>query len=287
MTDQDQTARTPGFRKVASVIGWGWGGLSILNGALKIVVGPDAAERMIGLSAVCAGTLLLPVTARWIGGRVPVMQTFGLPTLLAGVVGGSILAITPFPPAKPGAPKAQAAAEPERLARPKSTPVAAQPPEEVARKPETTEAKAEIEGLWASLTATTKPCDDANERVAAELSRSRMSVVDAYDLARQGARLCSETWSSIRALPRPKAVNRESRKQFDKVLDGCADAYLARSAMLNEAAKVLNGDRRPSRLSTVRGLGGTAQAQTLTCVLAFTELASRNDVPATTTAPID
>lgn len=266
-------------RQLASLVGWVWGGFSILTGLMFLAVGPGASQRMIGLSAVCAGLLLIPPVVRFIRQRVAFMRTPGLPTIAAIVVGVAILIVTPWP--KPdigptaqstgGGADAQAERRPSRAERQQAN-------QERERDEDQARLRTEVTAMWADLTRITKRCDDASTAASNSLDLSRSNLVHAYQTVQYAQRTCASAGLDVMGISAPRSLDREQRKAFDKGLNDCGMAYMGKSVMFDRMLKVINGDRRPSQLAGVQEAAQASQAQVLQCVLTITALADEQGV---------
>jgi len=158
-----------------------------------------------------------------------------------------------------------------RVAPPKAAP---------APKPTPADGQAEVTAMWTALKAATKPCDDANQRMSdvTEALGKGSTVYTAYDTATWASKVCWDSSGDLSSIPRPKSFPKPIRKKFDQAIDDCQEAYLYRSTSLTEMATVFNGDRRPSRISTVKGLSASATTKSLTCIMALTATAQEAGV---------
>ena len=266
-------------RKVASLVGWLWGGFSILTGLMFLAVGPGLAQRMTGLSALCAGLLLIPPVVKLIRQRVAFMRAPGLPTVAAVIVGVAILVVTPWPKPDiaPAAQTSEAGADAKTEIRPSRA-----ERQRVKQEREQAERQArlqtEVTAMWADLTRLTQPCDQAAALVSEHLDMSRSNLVQAYSAAEAAKRICSSAGLDVMLIAAPPSLEADERRAFNQSLDKCGLAYTGKSVMFDRMLEVVNGDRRPSQLARVQEASRISQAETVRCVMEISALADGHGV---------
>ena len=272
MGGTSESGRSSFFRRAASVIGWLWGGLSIFLGLLMLAIGPSGFIRIFGLSAISAGLILLPPVARWIGRRVRFFQRPGVPLVSSIVVGITVLVINPYPPPEPR--------ERVRDVTETSASSTEAPRQPVADQPRSSRSQeeAEIQAMWAELTSLTQPCDAAASAAADALDLSRSDLVAAYSAAESAKRICASAGLDVMGIDPPRSLARDDRRAFEEAINECGNAYAGKSVMFDRMLRVIDGDRRPSRVAAVQEAAQASQAQALHCVLRITTLADARGV---------
>lgn len=283
MTEKNAGAEPSGWKgaasKLASLVGWVWGGFSILIGLIFLAVGPGTPQRMVGLSAVCAGLLLTPPVVKLIRQRVAFMRTPGLPTIAAIVVGVAILIVTPRPGSDSipgpqtsgGGIYAGAERQPSRAER-------RQAAQERQQAEDQARLEAELNTMWSDLTRITQTCDRAATTASDNLDMSRSDPVRAYRAVEEAKGTCARAGLEIMGIDAPRSLQRDQRRAFDRALEGCGMAYAGKSVMFDRMLTVINGDRRPSQIARVQEAGQTSQAQVVQCVLTISALADEQGV---------
>ena len=266
-------------RKFASLIGWVWGSFSILTGLMFLAVGPGAAQRMTGLSALCAGLLLLPPIVNLIRQRIAFMRTPGLPTVAAVIVGVAILIVAPWP--KPDIARSVPAAGAVAVAKSERRPSRAER-QRAEREQEEAEnqsrLQAEVNTMWSELTRLTQPCDQAAAAVSENLDMSRSNLIRAYSAAEAAKRICSSAGLNVMLLAAPPSLEGDEQRAFDQSLDKCGLAYTGKSVMFDRMLRVIDGDRRPSQLARVQEASRISQAETMQCVVDISALADEQGI---------
>ncbi|WP_292035553.1 MULTISPECIES: hypothetical protein [unclassified Brevundimonas] len=123
--------------------------------------------------------------------------------------------------------------------------------------------------LWEQVSAQASPCDVTGKNLADYMGRRGASVYEAYDLARQASRICSETGTNIGRLRVSDDIPSSKRGAFSDAVETCRNAYYAKSSAFDQMATVLNGDMRPSAVADARQAAERSQAGTTLCGLAF------------------
>lgn len=266
------------LRRVASVVGWVWGSLSILLGLVMLATASVPSGRVVGLSALSAGILLLPPVGRWISRRVALFARPGIPLLSSIVAGVTILIVNPYPAPEPRErPRAEREGGPS--GRPAEQPTNPGPLAfETAGSESQRRLEAEIQAMWRELTRVTQPCDAAAERASAALQPTRGSLTGAYSVVREAKQICASAGLDAMQVSLPPSLGRQERRAFDEALNDCGMAYAGKSVLFDRMLVVIDGDRRPSRLAAVQEAGRQSQAQTVQCVVRLTELANEQGV---------
>lgn len=269
------------LRRVASFVGWIWGSSSIFLGLLMLGIGPEPFIRVFGLSAVLAGTLLLPPAGRWISRRVTFFEMLGVPLLSSVVVGVTILVANPYP-------------TPETSDRPSNQAVSSQAgggaeePSDIGSSEVEAEAserhrrvETEIQAMWAELTRVTQPCDVAAERASVALHPSRRDLVAAYSVVREAKDVCARAGLDAMGIDAPQSLSRSQRRAFEEAINECGLAYAGKSVLFDRTLRVIDGDVRPSQLAAVQEAGRASQAQVVRCVVRISTLAQEQGVELT------
>jgi hypothetical protein len=232
---------------------------------------------VLGLILMLAGTFLLVASIVALIRPIPKLfmptrKRAGAGLLIALVVGTTGGALSPDQQ-----PAVAATAAPNEEAVPeKRTPAKERP---VERKSD--ELKEQLIASWKSLRAATSDCDETNKRLGdaiGAVSSGGGSIYDAYALARDGVETCRSAWSALGELGPPPAADASLRSDFSTTLESCRGAYLMRQESLETATKILDGDFRPSLVSTYKDQAGVAQQGVMACAAGYMSAALKAGV---------
>lgn len=187
----------------------------------------------------------------------------------AAVLGGSILAF--FGGALLGAASQPGGlnagierAEKEREARAgAATATAAAPAAKKQVSDQLTQAEYEayINGVQSAL----RPCDTAVSAAVDGIKGGDSYA--AYPLVSRAEDLCLSTSSNVSAVKIPRSAKGETKKAFQDAREACEFVGTAKWAAMREAAKVLDGDNRPSAVSKAKADLEAMNPATTRCVM--------------------
>lgn len=141
-------------------------------------------------------------------------------------------------------------------------------------KPDPAKVKPQAIAVWSTFLAQAGRCDAPATRagtMVGSLQTGGVSIVDAYDAAKEAELVCRDAWSEINRLQPPADARGEVREAYKQALEKCGAAYLYKTSGMEQLAKVLNGDMSPAALSEFKRDGEMAQAGQLVCVASFLE----------------
>lgn len=250
-------------------------GLAILATASAIYIKP------FGLCFALSGALLLPITGQQLAKRWKQFEPWYVPLLMAGAAlwGGIVFSVASYNTwqqahpeiaakraadrkAKEAADEAKKKAEADRLAK----------QEEATALASRGDRQKALNLMWGQVTAQMEPCEKS-QRYFAELLGQPGAIVQSYQMARQGQQICFQSRTGLQQIAVPDILSEQASKLATEGLEGCANAMLARMTYLSIAGKVIDGDRRPSRLAEAQAQSQAADAATLQCVAKLTEAA--------------
>jgi len=238
--------------------GWAFGLLLIIFGLTFV---GNGAER-IGWALSAFGLLLLPVTAKLLRLVHPVFRREGVPSLVAVAAGVVLLIANPGSRAgntnPVGSNAGAAGGSPGRTA--------------------------EIQALWSELTTVTQQCDQAASTASSSLDLTRSNLTQAYAAVEDAKAICARVGLQVMGIDAPRSLDGEAREAFDDALNKCGLAYAGKSVMFDRMLKVVDGDRRPSRIAAVQEAAQTSQAETVQCAMTINALAEAQGVVLSETA---
>lgn len=233
-------------------------------------------SAVLGLIFVLAGTALLiasivalirPIPKLF----MPTRKRAGAGLLIALVVGTIGGALSPDQQ-----PAVAATSDRSEVATPEKAPA-----KERLAEANKDELRGQLIASWKSLRAATSDCDETNKRLGdaiGAVSSGGGSIYDAYSLARQGVETCRSAWSALGDLSPPAAADASLRSDFSTTLENCRGAYLMRQESLETATKILDGDFRPSLVSTYKDQAGVAQQGVMACAAGYISAALKAGV---------
>lgn len=244
-------------RFVAGAVGWVCGiALSLV--ALGAFLTPG--EVGSGVIVLAAAALIIPPMNKLLRAKVPLLRPWSAPPLVA--LAAVAIAVSLAGGAGNGA-----------LTRSIKSPVVSNDKSRVAIDGNSgaTANSQEIRVLWTTMVGATKPCDQASQKLADEVRRLGNGgfALTAYQLATAARKICWDASTQLRGLDASAVTPRVTRQALEKSIDGCATAYWAKSAAMMQIAEVLDGDFRPSKITSARQMADTASGQALSCALTF------------------
>jgi hypothetical protein len=143
------------------------------------------------------------------------------------------------------------------------------------------ELKGQLIASWKGLRAATSDCDQINKRLGdaiGAVSSGGGSMYDAYSLAHDGVEICRSAWSALGELTPPAAANASLQSEFSTTLENCRAAYLMRQESLETATTILDGDFRPSLVSSYKDQASLAQQGVIACAAGYMSAALKAGV---------
>jgi hypothetical protein len=122
-----------------------------------------------------------------------------------------------------------------------------------------------------ALSDAVRPCDRAMVKAA----RTR-SVYDSYNAAMRAEAACKTTMMALGELKFAEPVSADARADLDPALDCFASAYGERREAMEKAAKLMDGDQRPSQISEFKGQLDDAIDRTNECVAQYLSAAVKH-----------
>ena len=278
-TGQNSQPNSGRWNWLLRLIGWGAGCLLALIGLIVLITPGGFPEKIAALGLMLAGAVALPPISRLLAGRVPVLGGSIAPLIAAFIVVVATMIVGGVAATIQSSldPAATAEREQRRNARQEQR-AADERREQVEAHAAAQQAVADrqtaFDRFWSDLTKASRPCEEAQKNFAEQLQRRQFSVA-AYDAASRGQQVCFSAHNAIRALEVPEEIEGEASEAIQKGIDACTEAALARMTFLDIAASVIDGDRRPSRLSAAQAQGQAAQTATLQCVVHITHGATK------------
>lgn len=258
---------------------YGVGGVLIATGANIVAGNTPVYLKPLGLGLALAGALLLPVTGARLARLSKQFEPPRIPFILAGAMlwGGVVLSVVAYNAWETAHPEIAAKKAADRKA--KADAAAARERDETARLAREEQAavlakrgerQRALNAMWGQVTAQMEPCEKSQQYLAEVLGRPG-ALVQSYQMAAQGQQVCFQSRTGIQQIRAPDALSERAAKLTTEGLELCADAMLARLTFMSIAAKVIDGDRRPSRLAEAQAQNQAAVATTLQCVAKLTE----------------
>ena len=275
-----QGSRAKSFgRAYLSFVRYVAGGVMIVAGAGMLLTPAPIYTKPFGLCFAIAGALVLPVTASWLGNRAKQFQPWYVPFLMAGAAlwGGVVFSAIAYSAWEKAHPEIAAKHTAQRKAKEQAE--QAQARAEAAQKAKQDQAAAlakrgerqqAFSSMWGQVTAQMEPCEKSQRYLAKLLGRPG-TLVQSYQMASQGQQVCYQTYNAVRQITAPAVLSDKASKLATEGLAGCAEAMLARMTYLDIAGKVIDGDRRPSKLAEAQAQNQAADLATLQCVAKLTE----------------
>lgn len=124
----------------------------------------------------------------------------------------------------------------------------------------------EATAIWTQFETAAQACDQASDRVKAELQSAAGTPYSTFPLAKDAVYACDAATSAIFALEPPKGAPDALREEFQTALSACYRAYRGKQNVFQRLTKVLDGDARPSTMQAVQNEMQTAEGHMITCV---------------------
>lgn len=209
---------------------------------------------LISIPAGIAGLVLVikpipPITKRRVGAAI----------LAASFVmfwGGAITAGATMSPEMKAAGEAQQKKDEEDRARAAAAVPKVEQPAGVTQ--------AEFDAYYNGVQDALRPCDTAVTAAAESIKGG--DVYSAYPVVSRAEDLCLSTGSDVRSVKIPRSARGEVKKAFEEARDACEYVGTAKWSAMRQAAKVLDGDSRPSTVSNAKAELEGMNTATLQCV---------------------
>lgn len=182
---------------------------------------------LVGLVALGVGAIAICKPNKWLKQRWQ-----GGVVAAAGVIAILIVGSAAPPPA-PATPSPAAGAKREGPSKPKG--------------PSAADIKASFSTTQAAVFAAAKPCDEA----IAKASRTR-SIQASYEISRAAEALCRQAGLDIDNAHFSDLGSSDAEDGLNKAVDCIGLSYIARSTAMGDAAKLMDGDQRPSQIAAFR-----------------------------------
>ena len=124
----------------------------------------------------------------------------------------------------------------------------------------------EATAIWTQFETAAQACDQASDRVKAELQSADSTPYSTYPLAKDAVYACDAATSAIFALEPPNSAPDALKSEFQTTLSACQRAYRSKQNVFQRLTKVLDGDARPSTMQAVQSEMQTAEGHMVTCV---------------------
>jgi hypothetical protein len=124
----------------------------------------------------------------------------------------------------------------------------------------------EATAIWTQFETAARDCDQASDRVKAELQSPDGTPYSTYPLAKDAVYACDAATSAIFALEPPNGAPDALKEEFQTALSACYRAYRGKQNVFQRLTKVLDGDTRPSTMQAVQNEMQTAEGHMITCV---------------------
>ncbi|MDB5480486.1 MAG: hypothetical protein JWO83_1539 [Caulobacteraceae bacterium] len=147
-----------------------------------------------------------------------------------------------------------------------SSTAGAQP--EVAIRPDPAAQAASFMRTQTALSHMVRPCDNAMLKAS-----NTKGVYGSYAAATQAEAACKITMMALFDLKFQEPVSSEARAELNPALNCFAFAYGERRSTMEAAAKLMDGDQRPSKVNAFRGLYKDALARTQECAVQYAKAA--------------
>jgi hypothetical protein len=170
----------------------------------------------------------------------------------------------------------KAIAQVRAASAPQQAAVAAPAPTAASRAGAATPALPDLRAQKASFLSTqeamsdmARPCDAAMLKAMAT-----HSVYNSYNAAKRAEQACNASMMALFDLRFEEPVPSEARAELDPALHCFANAYGDREQAMEKAAKLMDGDQSPSKVSDFRALTD-ALARTSECAAQYAAAASK------------
>jgi hypothetical protein len=124
--------------------------------------------------------------------------------------------------------------------------------------------QAEFDAYYNGVQDALRPCDTAVTAAAESIQGG--DVYSAYPVVSRAEDLCLSTGSDVRSVKIPRSARGEVKKAFEEARDACEYVGTAKWSAMRQAAKVLDGDSRPSTVSNAKAELGGMNTATIQCV---------------------
>jgi len=197
----------------------------------------------------------------WMKVRKRLIGAFIILGSMAGCVGGSIIGAS----ADPGFAASMEASRAEREAR------EARAAEEDKAKPAEVRpagvTQAEFNTLWSAVKSNMERCDAPLRRAGEAISSGDAYV--AFAPVKAAGAACRAAWLDTGKLEIPRSAKGDVKKALNEARSTCDTANYTKMEAMDEMAKVLDGDARPSVMASLSETMDRGKVLSTGCVLAF------------------
>lgn len=149
------------------------------------------------------------------------------------------------------------------------------PPSKPASKIDLT---ADTKAMWDEILVAVAPCDAASKLVASASDRSG-DVYEVYEVVKEAESRCTVSWQALNDLDPPRSAKGQAKKHLAEAISTCSTAYWMKKEAYEKMAKVLDGDMRPSAVTTAKSSMEDATGAQLACVAGLMGAAEKAGVP--------
>lgn len=110
--------------------------------------------------------------------------------------------------------------------------------------------QAEYDAYYQGVMVALGPCDTAVSTAAEAMQGG--DILTAYSAAKHAEDTCLSTNTNVRAVKIPRSARGEVKDAFEEAREACEYVGTAKWAAMRQAAKVLDGDMRPSAVSRAK-----------------------------------
>lgn len=133
--------------------------------------------------------------------------------------------------------------------------------------------RTEVKALFAEVTRLDSECARGSEKASTLLKRG--NVYAAYPIVRDARTTCSEAGRGIRALNAPPSTDGEGEDAFEEAITVCANGQDMKSLAFIKLAEVLDGDMKPSTVTTAKEYMEQGGNASMYCAAKFITAASK------------
>lgn len=141
--------------------------------------------------------------------------------------------------------------------------------DEPAQTPSAVTIARAAEKLQADFNEAVRPCDSARKAMVAAVETDDPAT--AYSAAREGERICNNTWQAVQQLAPPQGAAPEVAAKFETALKTCAATEFEKKASLDRLQEALDSGMLPSKVADFREVAQSADAGIILCAAQFHE----------------
>lgn len=125
----------------------------------------------------------------------------------------------------------------------------------------------EFQMVWSQVKAQMEPCDAAVQRAGQAMQTG--DAYAAYPLVTRAQSVCQDNWMAVGDIDIPRSAKGDVRKAIVEARDGCGTALFVKQDAMEQVAKVVDGEGRPSAVSAARQRMEEAGSMTMVCIVGF------------------